>query len=226
MNFLSHYYLDRNHPSAYFKLGLVMPDLVPGYNQLMRKAVAALEPVALEHRAIKQGLEKHHDADRIFHTLPQFEYLQAEIKSELKMQGLLTKLPRYWFLTHVAVEMLIDRSLLKLYPHLHVEFYKDLATVSHPVVENYFDEIGCKPVAPVFFGNFNLFTERRFLQYYPNDVHFTEALFGAWYRATRNMADPAVREHTKTVLLKLEEKHADLLVTLPEIVAQQLKTTP
>ncbi|CAN5421135.1 hypothetical protein BH09BAC1_BH09BAC1_00720 [soil metagenome] len=223
MNFLSHYYLDRHHPSAYFKLGLVIPDLVRGYNKYMRKAVAAYQPQTAEHRALQAGLGKHRETDRIFHTLPEFDYLQEEIKSQLKIHGLLPKLPRYWFLAHIAVEMLIDRNLMKQSPRLHVEFYNDLATVSQPLVENYFDQIACKPMASEFFDNFNVFKERRFLQYYPSDTHFTEALLMAWYRATGNKVEANVRLKTQQALLEFERQHADLLASIPEIVAQQFK---
>lgn len=223
MNFLSHYYLDRHHPSAYFKLGLVLPDLVRGYNRTMRKAVAAHHPTLPQHQALKHGLQKHRDADRVFHALPQFAALQLSLKQELEKRQLIEKLPRSYFLAHVAIEMLIDKNLLKLYPQIHVEFYADLTTVSQPIVENYFAEIGCKPMASVFFDNFNLFTERRFLKDYPSDEKFTEILLMAWYRATGNKAGKEVRESLQEALLAVENKHAALLVSTLEIVNQQLK---
>lgn len=143
MNFLSHYFIDSDNPSAYFKFGLIMPDLTKGFNQLMRKKVASYHPELEEHSAISQGITKHQLTDKIFHSLPEFELLQANLKSELKSLQLLESLPRSWFLAHIAVEMMIDRTLLKLYPHLCVEFYETLATVSQPVVEKYFAETGC-----------------------------------------------------------------------------------
>jgi hypothetical protein len=224
LNFLSHYYLDRDNPSAYFKLGLLLPDLIKGFNQRMRKNVSAYHPRSEEHIAISQGIAKHHLADKIFHSLQAFELLQANFKSELKSLQLLEALPRSWFLAHIAVEMMIDRHLLKLYPHLCVEYYNTLATVSQPLVEKYFTETGCNPLYSDFFGNFKVFTERRFLQYYPSDDHFTEALLGAWYRATGNKVDAEVRQRTQEAILKFERQNADLLQAIPQIVVQELKT--
>jgi hypothetical protein len=224
LNFLSHYYLDRDNPSTYFKLGLLLPDLIKGFNQRMRKNVSACHPRSEEHIAISQGIAKHHLADKIFHSLPAFELLQANFKSELKSLQLLEALPRSWFLAHIAVEMMIDRQLLKLYPHLCVEYYNALATVSQPLVEKYFTEMGCNPLYSDFFGNFKVFTERRFLQYYHSDDHFTEALLGAWYRATGNKVDAEVRRRTQEALLKFEQQNADLLQAIPKIVVQELKT--
>ncbi len=224
MNFLSHYYLDRDNPSAYFKLGLLLPDLVKGYNKHMRKGVAAYQPTLPEHQALSLGIAKHHLTDKVFHGLDEFATLQANFKSELKTLHLLEALPRAWFLAHIGVEMMIDRQLLKLYPHLYVEYYKTLDVVSQPIVEKYFDETGCKHISSDFFGNFKVFTERRFLQYYPSDNHFTEALFGAWYRATGNKAAPSVRESTQMALMNFERHNADLLQAIPSIVTQQLKT--
>lgn len=224
MNFLSHFFIDCNNPSAYFKLGLIMPDLVSGYNQKMRKRVALYFPELAEHHAISQGIAKHQLTDKMFHSLPEFELLQANLKSELKSLQLLEVLPRSWFLAHIAVEMMIDRTLLKLYPHLCVEFYKTLAAVSQPVVEKYFAETGCNHLSSDFFGNFKTFTERRFLQYYPRDDHFTEALLGAWYRATGNRVDADVRQKTQEALLKFERQNANLLQDTPQIMVQLLKT--
>ncbi len=223
MNFLSHYYLDRSHPSVYFKLGTILPDLVGGYNALMRKAVAGHEPDLPHHQQLKQGINRHHEGDKIFHGLPQFVDLQQYLKQDLKEAQLLGQLPRYWFWAHVAVEMLIDRNLLQLYPLLYVQFYDDLETVSQPVVENYFGLIGRNQLATDFFRNFKVFTERRFLQYYPSDEQFTQALFRAWYRATGNTATPAVHERARQVLLRFERQHADLLSTILDTVAGQLK---
>lgn len=189
----------------------------------MRKGVAAYAPVLPEHQQLSLGIHKHHAVDKVFHNLPEFAALQAALKAELHNVGLLPELPRYWFWVHIAVEMMIDRSLLKLYPLLYVEFYDSLATVSQPVVEKYFAETGCKSLATDFFGNFKVFTERRFLQYYPSDEKFTEALFGAWYRATGNQVDVAVRTKARQALLAFEQRNAGLLVAMPEIVAQQLK---
>lgn len=224
MNFLSHYYLDRDNPSVYYKLGLMLPDLIKGYNRLMRKGVAAYHPTLPEHVAISQGISRHQAVDKIFHALPEFDLLQANLKSELKTLQLLEALPRAWFLAHIAVEMMIDRQLLKLYPHLYVEYYNMLATVSQPVVEKYFDETGCNNLASDFFGNFKVFTERRFLQHYPSDEHFTEALLGAWYRVTGNRVGTEVRQKTQLALIRFEQHNADLLQAIPQIVVQQLKT--
>lgn len=224
MNFLSHYYLDKNHPSDYFKFGLVLPDLIRGFNSKMRKGVAAYNPTLPQHIEISAGIAKHHLADRVFHALPQFVTLQANFKSELKSLHLLEALPRAWFLVHIAVEMMIDRQLLKLSPHLYVEYYQALDAVSQPIVEKYFHETGCNQLSGDFFGNFKVFTERRFLQYYPSDNHFTEALLGAWYRATGNKASNVVLEKMQQALLNFERQNADLLLALPEIVTQQLKT--
>jgi hypothetical protein len=224
MNFLSHYFIDCDNPSAYFKFGLIMPDLTKGFNQLMRKKVASYHPELGEHFAISQGISKHQLTDKIFHSLPEFELLQANLKSELKSLQLLEALPRSWFLAHIAVEMMIDRTLLKLYPHLCVEFYETLAIVSQPAVEKYFAETGCNHLYGDFFGNFKTFTERRFLQYYPRDDHFTEALLGAWYRATGNKVNADVRLKTQEALLEFEHQNANLLQDMPQIVIQLLKT--
>lgn len=224
MNFLSHYYLDKDNPSAYFKLGLLLPDLVRGYNQHMRKGVAGYQATLPAHTDITAGIAKHHLADRVFHSLPEFAALQANLKSELKTLHLLEALPRAWFLAHIGVEMMIDRQLLKLSPHLYVEYYQALDAVSQPIVEKYFQETGCNHLSREFFGNFKVFMERRFLQYYPSDNLFTEALLGAWYRATGNKVGTAVRENTQLALLSFERHNADLLLAMPKIVTKELNT--
>lgn len=131
MNFLSHYYFDRN-ANSYQVLGAVLPDLLkhasnarihPGRIQDQLRGTNALE-------SILQGWNNHLEVDRIFHNSGFFSYHTGILKAKIKplvehMQF------RPSFMAHITLELLLDYLLLqnnKVHPGKFYEHLEDTNT--------------------------------------------------------------------------------------------------
>jgi hypothetical protein len=83
MNFLSHYYFDRDTTDCYFTLGTVLPDLLKNADKTI-----ILHPENLVHpnpriNSIIQGWNKHLLVDKYFHSSEFFFTHSHHLKKEL-----------------------------------------------------------------------------------------------------------------------------------------------
>jgi len=136
MNFLSHFYIDKNNGSTYYKLGIVLPDLIANYNRRIRsnKIPDLLEIDNEEIRNIKTGIKKHHQVDKIFHNSEFFKSYQALIKGKL----ISYQLPHPFFIPHLFLEIILDRVLLLQENGICKEFYSNLKKVNFDFIEQLF----------------------------------------------------------------------------------------
>ena len=137
MNYLSHYYL--NHHIAGiearpgFVLGVALPDLWRRYSTTHRirwRHVAAGPREHAGDEAIRLGLLNHADADRRFHALPAFLEWQRELKRQFVDRALHSGLLD--FLTHVSIELTLDRQLIAQQPTLVGDFYEQIEAARTP----------------------------------------------------------------------------------------------
>jgi hypothetical protein len=128
MNFLSHFYFDKNSADDYIVLGTVLPDL-------LKNAVKEgnLHPLKLEHifqkdplqKALLIGWERHLLVDKIFHSSGFFQHQTAVLK-QLLLPLLTTSPVKPFFLAHIGLELILDHLLTvnelidtnKFYGHL------------------------------------------------------------------------------------------------------------
>ena len=80
MNFLSHYYFDRDVTNCYHILGTVLPDLLKNADKTI-----VLHPEKLHHtnrsvNSIIDGWNKHLEVDRYFHSSEFFLTRSHELK--------------------------------------------------------------------------------------------------------------------------------------------------
>ncbi len=220
MNFLSHYYLERHHPSPYRTVGALLPDLVQGFNSKLRKSVFNHGlPDDVEHREIFEGIRRHYAADAAFHGSDFFGHYTALIHARLKESALPSVRFRTYFLAHVFLEMLLDRLLVKHYPQLCVELYRDLEAAEPGVLASYFSLIGKPGVYSEFFNNFSRFISGRFLHYYSDNEMFVKALLRVYQKV--NPAD-ASRDEQKIMMSladELETVHRQKLLGIFEAMS-------
>jgi hypothetical protein len=77
MNFLAHFFLDKDHPSAFFIVGAATPDLLSIYNSGLRIKAGQVDHLNADAQAhaephFLEGLARHFHADRVFHSSPLF----------------------------------------------------------------------------------------------------------------------------------------------------------
>lgn len=177
MNFLSHYYFDQDHPSNYHKLGILLPDMIKGFNKKLRKEVFQNKHSdKKEYRELLKGIQRHYEIDKIFHQLPFFQKYSAIIKELILSKDIPEFQFRTYFLAHILLEFLLDRLLVKQNPLLAVQLYEDLDNLNRSTLTSYFVHIGREDFLTEFFGIFLSFTSKRYLLHYPDNDTFINAL--------------------------------------------------
>jgi hypothetical protein len=127
MNFLSHFYFDRNNTDSYHVTGTVLPDLLKNADKN-----ANIHPEKFDRHehpfvdSILDGWKRHLEVDRYFHNSGFFKHHSHELKKALKpaTEGSPVK---PFFLGHIALELLLDNLLITtekisvdaFYDHLH-----------------------------------------------------------------------------------------------------------
>ena len=132
MNFLGHYYLDRNHPSSLFALGAATPDLLSIYNENFRVKHAHVRPgvsldIDWDHLPLLEGMRRHFHADNLFHSSDFFNENTAFATQELKRRFKTNEFQRKFFISHVLLELLLDKALIDREKDILHEYYTHFA---------------------------------------------------------------------------------------------------
>ncbi|MEZ4883920.1 MAG: hypothetical protein R3E32_04200 [Chitinophagales bacterium] len=186
MNYLSHYYFDKDDDRPHYILGLILPDLVRTFNR------ERLQPQIIEThwdvpiRNLQEGVNKHHHIDKLFHSSNFFRtYNKKTFKQlqQIELEGI-TKYRH--FISHVLIEMLLDRLLLKEDLNTAFTFYYKLNATDKLIFMNYFNHI---PAVEGDLENLWLFFQRfcssEFLYDYQNNEGLILRLGGVMQRITK-----------------------------------------
>ncbi|ADY50744.1 hypothetical protein Pedsa_0158 [Pseudopedobacter saltans DSM 12145] len=139
MNFLSHYYFDKNESDSYKVLGAVLPDLLKNANKnwkLFPEKTSEKLYHNSELKALITGWKKHLAVDKIFHNTSSFFYHQHELKNHFTT--ILAGTPiKPFFVGHVGYELCLDHLLLK-YKTIDINrFYKHLKSIDYKAIEEF-----------------------------------------------------------------------------------------
>lgn len=151
MNFLSHYYLDRNS-NTHFNIGLTLPDILSLHSRRFRVTedlIFSKKRLSKTHNvsSLLDGMFIHLKLDNLFHNSKFFGDNHLFLTNKYSLYKKHFELP--YFIFHILLEILIDRYLLiEKEPNLANEFYMEYKDFD-------FDDIG------------DLFVENR---YYNKDL--------------------------------------------------------
>lgn len=174
MNFLSHYYFDRDVTDCYHILGTVLPDLLKNADKTV-----VLHPEKLYHNnnkvnSIIKGWNKHLEVDRHFHSSDFFKTNSHQLKKML-LPSINGSPVKPFFLGHIAVELILD-SLLITTQKINVDaFYNHLHNCEARVIQEFFYLAGLKE-SDFFFRYFEKFKTDRYLHTYADISQITYAL--------------------------------------------------
>src|SRR6201996_9190995 len=164
MNFLSHYYFDRDNTNCYHILGIVLPDLLKNADKTI-----VLHPEKLHHpnnavNSIVTGWNKHLEVDRYFHSSGFFQEHSHELKKLLTpvVQGSPVK---PFFLGHIALELILDNLLITTDKIEVYNFYGHLQDCDDEIVQDFLTFAGLKD-STKFFRFFNNFKKDGYLHTY------------------------------------------------------------
>lgn len=141
MNYLGHYVFNheicRLEPEPYFVTGVALPDLWPRFSRRRRirwrcvRDASPSEPPAVR---LRDGMLNHAAVDQRFHALPAFVGGQRELKARVASDGLHPAL--FDFLTHLSLELALDRWMVREDPQRAEDFYDQIARCEPRLVEH------------------------------------------------------------------------------------------
>jgi hypothetical protein len=205
MNYFSHFVVD-HHPNNYeYNTGLFLPDVTKSWVKTFRHPEPDSNFSVHQHELLK-GCLKHYHSDKLFHGSDFFKKYYQALNTEIKSAGLSDRVERKWFISHIMLELLIDRVIVKAYPTLLDAFYESLEKVDHDNLRSFLKYYGMKK-DDEFFRFFNHFREVRYIYYYTDNNKFIYSLNRIMMRV--NIAELSESDGTilQQVLLSFEEKY-------------------
>ena len=177
MNFLSHYYFDRNTKFSNLVVGIVLPDLIKNAKKdwnLHPEKLATKFDSPQNLNSIFTGWKRHILIDRYFHNSLFFTEHTKSIK--LEIAPILQNSPiRPSFLAHIALEVMLD-SLLIIDGLIDVDdFYSHLLKSDRHSISHFLELNQLKDTS-IFFNFFDKFIESRYLHSYRETHKITYAL--------------------------------------------------
>jgi len=174
MNFLSHFYFDRDTTDCYLVLGTVMPDLLKNADKNV-----IIHPEKLVHtneavNSIIRGWKKHLEVDRYFHSSEFFLSHSHELKKKL-LPAIEGSPVKPFFLGHIALELILDNLLLTTQRVTAEGFYEHLNGCKETVVDEFLRSAGLKSTA-IFFKYYDEFKRSKYLYTYSRTKEIAYAL--------------------------------------------------
>jgi hypothetical protein len=212
MNFLSHYYFDRNDTNCYHILGIVLPDLLKNADTTL-----VLHPEKLRHpnhsvNSIVTGWNKHLEVDRYFHSSDFFVEHSHELKKQL-LPAVVGSPVKPFFLGHIALELILDNLLITTDKITVHSFYEHLHGCEDDVIEEFLLAAGMKNPAD-FFHFFNHFKNEKYLHTYIETLKIAYALKRVCMRVWK---DPFTPAHEQTMNQVLEKYRGTLLPAFMQV---------
>ncbi|MDB5029346.1 hypothetical protein [Mucilaginibacter sp.] len=190
MNFLSHFYFDREVSNCYLILGTVLPDLLKNADKTI-----ILHPEKLHHENsnvnhIVEGWNRHLAVDRYFHSSDFFLTHSHQLKKILT--PLIESSPvKPFFLGHIAIELILDNLLLTTGKITVNNFYNHLHGCDTSIIEDFLTSAGLKDTT-LFFRFYEGFKRDGYLHTYSETPQIAYALKRICMRVWQ---DPFTQEH-------------------------------
>lgn len=174
MNFLSHYYFDKDTGNCYHVLGTVLPDLLKNADKHI-----VLHPEKLHHtdndvNSIITGWNKHLAVDRYFHSSDFFLTHSHELKKQL-LPAIEGSPVKPFFLGHIALELIIDNLLLTTGKIKVDDFYAHLSGCKTGIIDEFLTFSGLDD-SSAFFKFYAEFKKSQYLHTYAETHQIAYAL--------------------------------------------------
>lgn len=139
MNFLSHFYFERQNSNDYMVMGVVLPDLIKNadkdWNLNPQKDEYLYRDVP-EYDALLTGWKRHLEVDRLFHNSDFFKE-QTTILKQMILPALQVGPVKPFFLAHIALELVLDHLLLTHHVIDGRHFYHQLNQAHSPSLHGF-----------------------------------------------------------------------------------------
>lgn len=216
MNFLSHFYFDRDTTNGYHTLGTVLPDLLKNADKTIN-----LHPEKLQHpnsdvNDIITGWQKHLEVDRYFHSSDFFVERSHHLKNLLRpaIEGSPAK---PFFLGHIAIELILDNLLITTGQISVDAFYRHLDNCNLDIITEFLHFAGLKDIG-TFIYFYEKFKKSRYLESYIETQQIAYALKRICMRVWDNPFTPEQEQKmTEILAIYREEIKPDFMSIFREI---------
>ena len=177
MNFLSHFYFERNNPDENMVIGTVLPDLIKNAHKdwnLHPEKHEELFNGNLHLKSLIKGWKRHLKVDLLFHSSDFFIAEMAKLK-QLLLPILKDSPVRPSFLSHIGVELVLDHLLVENGKININSFYDHLQAVDDQSLNAFLLKCGTENTEQ-FFKFFNSFKSSRYLLSYQKLENISYAL--------------------------------------------------
>ncbi len=218
MNFLSHFYFDRNTPNANIVLGTILPDLLKNANKSWNvhpeKHPELFDKDGLN--TLLEGWKRHLQVDLLFHSSDFFNTKTQELK-QLLIPILKDTPVRPSFLAHIGVELLLDHLLVEHQKIAINTFYDHLEAVEEEDLTNFLKESNIDDIE-LFFKFFNSFKSSRYLLSYQKLENISYALQRICMRLwERPFTEKTTQELTTVLEFYKNQLEVDFMIIFEEI---------
>jgi acyl carrier protein phosphodiesterase len=202
MNFLSHYYFERNTTDENIIIGVVLPDFVKNadkhYNLYPAKEIQSFINDASQLSLLK-GWERHIKVDAIFHSSSFFTE-QTQVLKQLLLPIMEDSPVKPFFLAHIGLELVLDH-LLVVNEDLKVELFYEALDASDKIALNKFLQNCGLEDTTAFFNFLNGFISGKYLFSYQKIENIAYALNRICMRVWNN---PFSNKQVDDLTLQLE----------------------
>lgn len=178
MNFLSHYYFDRDKRPE-FILGIAIPDIAGNFSQHYNHNYRNIDLSFFEEpeKSLAEGIKQHYLVDAIFHNAPLFDEYCHNLKARIMQTGWHDKLPRLYFIVHVLFELILDAYLIHREPAIVNRYYQTIRSIDPEILKTHFSRFSTMDLfVSKIIANFIRFSNHEFLRLYTVDANLVIGL--------------------------------------------------
>jgi len=218
MNFLSHFYFDRNTENHNQVLGIVLPDLLKNANKTwtIHPEKNEEEYTGLNLISLYTGWKRHILVDKYFHCSIFFLEHSRTIRTEI-FPFLVNSPVKPFFVAHIALELMLDSLLLKENLITASRFYWHLEQINKTALSNFL-EINKIDDPERFIRFLNKFIASGYLESYRDANQIVNAINGI---CTRLWIKPFDEEQkirlTKVIVNYMIDLRKEFMIIFDEI---------
>jgi hypothetical protein len=205
MNFLTHYYCDRKIGEPHYNLGLAIPDLMSMFKRGWKVNSRLIkQPLSGDFLSIANGISQHLKADAYFHQSEFFLRNTSRIKQLMLDNHLNYRGTHFLFLSHLLLEICIDRVIVRNFPAVVADFYADMSAIPQQTINDFFSQIEV-PIPEGFFVFYERFTRDKFLYNYDDIEKIIFMYNRILTRINMTIIDPEEYDKLGNVILSIDD---------------------
>lgn len=208
MNFLSHFRLCGHYQDPERTVGKILPDLVRMVDRNWRLHKQRLPDLPGKLHPLAEGINWHIGTDAYFHSSLYFKEKEAVVKAAIERIDLPGNHHYTYFYSHVLLEMVLDRVVMRENPSLLPQFYESLSQVSKATIFAFFQYKQWETYLDRFWHTLQRFIQHAYLYEYIENERLLFALDRVAGRVGLQLFDEPYKSRLMHQLDDIEEEIA------------------